>query len=367
MLKRKNLIALFLAALMAVTLISGCSGAANPAASSAAPAAPSAPATQPSAAPSEAPAASGDSLGEIDETTVVVGVHVQIKTLDYAAMEYFCKLLEERSGGKIKTELYGEGTLGDEAGILEQVQVNTVQIATTGFSGLDKYISSVNCWSVPYLFTSVDQVKASFDGKLGDAARALFEENGIYYMGNTYRGNRQLTASRAIATPKDLSGLKLRLPDTSAWIKVWESMGCLASPIASAEVFSALQTGVVDAQENPISSIYAKDLWEVQDYVVMTNHIVDFLAVTMSKKFYDGLSPATQALIDECMADALDYMEKSVAESESKMVEEMKGHGMEFIEVDTSAFAEAAQGGIAEVAKGWEDWVFDAALEIVKA
>ncbi len=347
----KKLTSLILTLVLLLSLASGCSGS-----------------TQDNTG-AETAQATGETASnaseEIEDATIIVAVHTQIKSLDYQALEYFCKIIEERSNGKIKTELYGEGQLGDEASILEQVTVNTVQIATTGFSGLDKYISSVNCWSVPYLFTGVDQVKASFEGKLGDAARKLFEEKDIYYVGNTYRGNRQLTANKAITTPEELKGLKLRLPDTSAWIKVWESMGCLASPISSAEVFSALQTGVVDAQENPISSIYAKNLWEVQDYVIMTNHIVDFLAVTMSKKFYDGLNPATQNLIDECMAEALDHMEKLTADNETTMKQEMIEHGMEFIEVDTSKFAEAAKAGISEVASQWDDWVYDAALEIV--
>lgn len=320
--------------------------------------------TEPSAtAVKEAEVKAGVS-DEIQSLNPTVAVHCQSTTLDYKAIEYFCNLLEERSGGKIKPVLIGDGVLGDEAAILEQVAVNTVQVATTGFSGLDKYIAKVNCWSVPYLFTSVDQVKASFAGRLGDAARALFKEKGIYYVGNTYRGNRQLTANRPIKTPADLKGLKLRLPDTAAWITVWESMGTIPTPIASSEVFSALQTKVVDAQENPISSIYAKALWEVQDYVIMTNHIVDFLAVTMSAQFYDGLNSATQALIDECMAEALEYMEKLTAENEGRMIEEMKAKGMEFIEVDTSLFAEAAQPGVAKVAAQWEDWVYDEAVKV---
>lgn len=308
-------------------------------------------------------AAAGDGIMSLSPT---LAVHCQSTTLDYKAMEYFTKLVEEKSEGKIKFTLIGDGVLGDEASILEQVEVNAVEFATTGFSGLDKYISKVNCWSVPYLFTSVDEVKASFAGKLGDAARAIFAEKGIIYMGNTYRGNRQMTSNRLINTPADLKGLKLRLPDTAAWITVWKSMGTLPTPIASSEVFTALQTRVVDGQENPISSIYAKALWEVQDYVIMTNHIVDFLAVTMSKKYYDGLNPATQNLFNECMAEALVYMEKLTADNEGRMKADMIAKGMEFIEVDTSKFADAAQSGVAQVAAQWEDWVFDEAVKVVK-
>jgi tripartite ATP-independent transporter DctP family solute receptor len=302
----------------------------------------------------------------IQSLSPTVAVHCQSTTLDYEAMEYFCDLLKERSNGKIKPVLIGDGVLGDEASILEQVEVNTVEIATTGFSGLDKYIAKVNCWSVPYLFTSVDQVKASFEGKLGDAARSIFENKGIMYVGNTYRGNRQLTSNRLVRTPSDLRGLKLRLPDTAAWITVWQAMGTIPAPIASSEVFTALQTRVVDAQENPISSNYAKALWEVQDYVIMTNHIVDFLAVTWSKKFYDGLNVATQNLFDECMKDALTYMEKLTEENEELMIADMKARGMEFVEVDTSLFAQAAQPGVARVASQWEDWVLDEALKITR-
>ncbi|MGI6030487.1 MAG: DctP family TRAP transporter solute-binding subunit [Eubacteriales bacterium] len=321
--------------------------------------------------PSQSTAPSGGEDGIIRVTdgeplSLTVAVHSGGEVMEAKSMKYMAEILEERSGGNVTPEVFTDGLLGNESDILEQVELNTVQIATTGFAGLDKYISSVNCWSVPYLFPDVEAVKASLEGPIGDAARAKFEEKGIIYVGNLFRGNRQLTSTKKVETPEDLKGLKLRLPDTAAWVTVWEAMGAITSPIASSEVFSALQTGVVDGQENPISSCYAKALWEVQDYIIMTNHIVDFLVLTASKDFYDSLSDDYKALFDQCMQESMDWNYEQTLATEESLLAEMVDKGMEVVEVDTALFAEVAQPGFEKVAENWEDWVLEAALEYAK-
>ena len=353
---KKRFTAMAMAMVMVATLMAGCAGTA------AAPSAAPAPAAEASAPAAEAPAADK----EYTKTNMVIAVHTTSTSLEYQAMEYLTQIIGERSGGAITTELYGDGVLGGEEDILEQVQTNTVQLATSGFGGTDKYIGDINCWSAPYLFTSAEQVLASHAGKLGDAVREEFNKNDMIFVGILLRGFRKLTSNKLIEKPEDLKGLKLRLPSTQAWITVWDSMGAITTPMPSSEIFQALQTGVIDAQENPISSIYAKGLWEVQKYVINTDHLADYLELVMSKNWYESLNADTQALVDECLADSIAYMDKIVAESEEGMIEDMKAKGMEFIDVDKAAFAEAAQPGLEKLRSTWQDWVYDEAMSYIQ-
>jgi len=192
--------------------------------------------------------------------------------------------------------------------------------------------------------------------------REEFAKNNLLCYGLIFRGNRQLTSNKLIEKPADLVGLKLRLPQTAAWVKVWTQLGAMPTTIATAEVFSALQTGVVDAQENPIISNNQKGLQEVQKYTVMTNHIVDFIGYLVCKPFIDELNAEDRALVETAIKDATAYAQELYKEQEAEARAAMEKAGMKFVDIDVAPFKEKALANIDSLKGNWADWVYDEAL-----
>lgn len=315
-----------------------------------------------SAVSSAADSDSGDII-EGEKVNIVIGSVLNPGSPENIAMQWILDTLEEKTGGNITGSLYEGGSIGSETEMLEQCINGDCHITMTSLVGIDKYASAYNSISVPYLYSSKEQIQKSWDGKIGEAIREKFEEAGMYYDGIIFRGNRHLTANEKIDSPDKLKGLKLRLPDTTQWVTVWSGMGALPTPTSAAETFSALQTGVVDAQENNITSNYNKGMWEVQKYTMLTSHVVDTYIFCWSKDWFDGLSEDYQNLIRETILEAADYASDITAENEESLRSEMEANGMEFVDVDTAAFKEAALPYIQQVAEGWDSWVYDQAME----
>ena len=295
----------------------------------------------------------------------VATFHPRGGAADVESLFHFKELIEDRSGGAIKANVFFGGTLGGERELVEQLKLGTVDFCLGGWATIGAYVEDLVPWGVPYLFSQQDQITELMNGKVGDMIRARFEEAGIVTPGLYYRGNRQLTANRRVEKPADLEGMNLRLPETPSWILVWEKFGAVPVPIPSPEIFSSLQTGVVDGQENPISSNYNRKLWEVQDYMVMTNHIVDIQFFLLRKSFLDGLDDSQREMVMTAAKDLLDWATKFAADAEAGMVE--KGHGMTILEPDLKPFQEVALSTLPEFEAQWADGVADEVRRVVGA
>jgi TRAP-type transport system periplasmic protein len=295
----------------------------------------------------------------------VATFHPRGGAADVESLFHFKELVEERSGGDIAVNVFYGGTLGGERELVEQLKLGTVDFCLGGWATIGAYVEDLVPWGVPYLFSQQEQITELMNGKVGDMIRAAFEKEGIVTPGLYYRGNRQLTTNRKIEQPTDLEGMNIRLPETPSWITVWEKFGTVPVPIPSPEIFSALQTGVVDAQENPISSNYNRKLWEVQDYMVMTNHIVDIQFFLLSKDFLDGLDDAQRDLVMTAAKDSLAWATKFAADAEAGMVEEMKRHGMTILEPDLKPFQEVALSTLPQFEAEWADGVADEVRRVV--
>ena len=140
---------------------------------------------------------------------------------------------------------------------------------------------------------------------------------------------------------------------------VWKAFGCLPTPIPSPEIFNSLQTGVVEAQENPVSSNYNRRLWEVQKYTVMTHHIVDIQSYLLSKKFLSGLDKKHQDILVKASIDTMAWCTDFSFNEEKKLIADMKKHGMEFLTPNLKPFQEIALGTMDFFKKKWEPWVLD--------
>lgn len=289
--------------------------------------------------------------------------HPRTGTADVEALFHFKGLVESRSNGAIKVNVFYGGTLGGERELVEQLKLGTVHLCYEGWGTRGAYVRKIIPWSVPYLFSDKEQILRTVNGRIGQEIKAAYLKQGIVWTGLYFRGNRQLTTNRLIRVPADLKGMKLRLPETPDWMVVWKAFGTLPTPIPSPEIFGALQTGVVEAQENPVSSNYNAKLWEVQKYMVMTNHIVDMHAILLSRKYLDALGDTDRQLILKAVEDTLEWATRFSFEAEGKLVKDMEAKGMAILRPDLKPFQEVALGTLDHFKKAWEPWVHEEALK----
>ncbi len=313
----------------------------------------SSPATQaaeepvPGATSAEEPMAQEDVV-EVEELTFRFAIPFADTDPAGMMLKKFKTLVEEASQGKITVEAYPGGTLGDERAGLESLRTNSIQMAMSSLlADATFFAPEYNIFSTPYLVKDCAHARRIMDSEIGAEINTYIEENfGIHTLGIMDRGARQLTCNKKVEKPEDLAGLKLRLPENEVYIKVWSALGATPVAIALTEVYTSLQTGVVAGQENPLATIVANKFYEVQDYCMITNHIVDMYKIQCSAEWWNGLSDAQKQIISDCLAEAIEYGNALVATMESDYQAEMEAAGVQFVELETSLFKDKAMDTI---------------------
>ncbi len=281
-------------------------------------------------------------------------------TGDVAGLKYFKEILEDRSEGRVQVNVTFGETLGGEQDTIDQARLGTLHMVTDGMATMGRYAKKWGVWSLPYAYPDKETLLKSMDGPIGDAIKAEFERNGLIFVGLIPLGFRNMTTNRRVVEPEDLKGMKLRLPKNQDWITVWQEFGVKPVPIPAPEMFLALQTGTVDGQENPYTTIHVRKLWEVQDYVILTQHVVDFHITVLSKDFMDNVSDEFRDMILKAAKDMVDWQKDYVAnELMAKYRAEAEENGMEFITPNREAFQRVAKRGWEKLKGQWEPWVYD--------
>ncbi len=212
---------------------------------------------------------------------------------------FFKPELESRSGGRLTVDLYPNSTLATEEQIYEGLRNNTYEMGVVGTIFQDR-IPSVATFQLPFLFSDFDQAREALYEQdygqqlIGDVASLGFTVNGI-----VPDGFRVMTLNRKAESLADLKGLKLRMPNLEVMVKIGECLGCAVTPMAMTEVFSALEQNVIDGQENPPSTIRTQGWYEIQDYLLVSNHVFTSLFLCVNSAFYDSLDPELQGILDE--------------------------------------------------------------------
>lgn len=265
------------------------------------------------------------------------------------AMRKFEELVEANSNGAIAVNIFTDGALGNERDVLESLVVGSTDMSLAGVSDVVYWLPEYFL-SVPYLFTSVAHVRAVYDGEIGHEIDALvLQEKNIRTLAIMDRGARQVTSNRAINGPEDMKGLRLRLPENPLWIQVWSQLEPVATTVSLSELYTALQTGVVEAQENPLETIVQNRMYEVQENLILTNHVRDVYKIQISENTWQKLTPEQQAIVGDAAKQAALLGDAMLAESEARYIEEIRAAGTNIIEPDLSQF-QAALSGSREIA-----------------
>jgi TRAP-type transport system periplasmic protein len=275
--------------------------------------------------------------------------------------------VEKNSNGEMAVRLLGP-EVGGERDLMEGTSRNEFQIMQSGDMGVSTYGAKYAVTTVPFVFPGYEGVDKFYQGKLGAKLNEEMVKNGnLRIVGLSRRGARLLTANKAIPTPAELKGLKLRVPEIKTWVEVWKEIGALPTPVAWPEVFTALQTGVVNGQENPVLQIFEAKLYEVQKFVMMTEHISSYFHWVVNEKFYQGLTPANRKMVEEAIKSATAWGSAQQVQKANELRSTMeKNHGVKFVDVDKPKFIAAARPAIDRIAdQQWAPEVKGMLREIV--
>ncbi|APX93414.1 C4-dicarboxylate ABC transporter substrate-binding protein [Halomonas sp. 1513] len=279
------------------------------------------------------------------------------------AVERFAEYLEEHAPGRFDVRPFLAGSLGGENSVLELLNLGQTQISITGGNWRQQYAEEYDAITVPFVFATWEEVDAFMESPSGQRLIEQAEERGgLKYFGTQHRGPRHMTANQAIHSPEDLEGFRLRLPSLPVWLEVWEEIGAQVVNVPAPEIYLSMQTGQVDGHENSLSSPYTRQLWEVQDYIILTSHVQFPWNWVASSQWWDGLEADDQELITEAIHVAREYGTERERELDEYYLEQLEERGMTIIEPDIDAFRDAAMPAIERLLDEMADGVMDDAL-----
>lgn len=225
----------------------------------------------------------------------------------------------------------------------------------------------IPAWSIVtagYLFRDAAHVKAFFASDAGAELKRMAEDQlGVRVLGPTYFGLRQvgLKPDKEIKTPADMAGIKLRMPGGDAWQFLGQALGANPTPMAYAEVYTGLQTGAIDGQDNPLPNVENMKFYEVMSQIVLTSHLVGFDLLSISKKVWDEMGAEKQAKVQAAADKAIDFSTEKHLTREKELVETFKGKGLKIYEPDVAAFRKHVQEQYlaSDLAKEWPAGMVD--------
>jgi tripartite ATP-independent transporter DctP family solute receptor len=270
--------------------------------------------------------------------------------------------IAERTEGRHTVEVFPAGSLGNENDIFQGLSLGTVDMTLSGSFYASGIHGPMALASAPFLYADLDHWRRFRDSDLYAGIADEYETlSGNHVLGLMYYGARHLTANREISSPEDMDGLKLRVPNAPMYLLFPRSVNANATPIDFAEVYLALQQGVVDAQENPLPTILARRFYEVQSHIMLTGHLMDSLIVQISDTAWQKLSPEDQEIFAAVFSEMAEGVTQAVADSEAELATRMAGEfGATVVQVDREPFRRAMLPILQEEGLPWTAEQIDA-------
>lgn len=259
------------------------------------------------------------------------------------ALMKFKEDLESKSNGAFEVDVYPNGQLGTETDVISQMQAGTVQVGYCSPTAATMN-PNLNVFDLPFLFEDYDHVERVVTSEIFDEIVAPFYDYGLRPICAYENGLRVIsTTNKKIESLSDLQGLKMRTPEAPISIAIFNALGCNATPISFNELYSALQQGVVDGQENGYPTIDSNKYYEVQKYIAETYHMWGSMVLFVSDKFYQTLTPEQQTLVDECLLDSGAYQRSLYREMQDSNKQHLIDNGVEITYPDMEEWREATE------------------------
>ena len=267
-----------------------------------------------------------------------------------SANEY-ARLANERLGTKGKVVVFGSSQLGSDAEMMQKLRLGTLEMALPS-SVMSSTVPAFGMFEMPYLVKNRDHMKKIEAEVLRPGMLAMAEEKGYKILGVWENGFRHVTNNvKPVVKPEDLAGMKLRVPQGVWRVKMFQAYGANPSPMAFSEVFVALQTGVMDGQENPLTQIYSAKFQEVQKFMSMTGHVYTRAYLTAGARKFGSLAADVREILEKTARDVQPFVYKTAAELDNELVDKIKAAGTKVNEADKNAFIAASKAVYAEFDK----------------
>lgn len=277
---------------------------------------------------------------QIQERTIRFGHVVQPGHPISLGIQKFAEIVAAKSGGKIKVQELGGGTVGGEAQQLSAVQGGVQDITMPSATVMGAVIKEFTLLDIPFSFTKAEQVDALVTGPFGQTLMSKLGDKGMVGLGFWETGFRNFTNNRKpIVNVEDLKGLKLRVIPNPLFLESFTALGANPVPMAFPELYGALESKAMDAQENPFSVVLTSKFNEVQKYLSVTNHVYTANPVVISKKTWDKLSPTEQKIIEEAAVEAGAYQRKLSRAASTTARKELESKGMQINDVPPATLA----------------------------
>ncbi|HDR1185926.1 TRAP transporter substrate-binding protein [Pasteurella multocida] len=294
-------------------------------------------------------------------TTLRFGYEAPRSDTQHEAAKKFNELLKEKTKGEIKLSLFPDSTLGNAQTMISAVRGGTIDLEMSGSPNFSGLVPKLNVIDIPFIFQNREHAYAVLDGEIGQGLLKELEAQGLKGLAFWEVGFRSFTNSKhPVKTPDDIKGLKVRTNQNPMYIQAFSILGANPVPMPLSELYTALETRAVDAQEHPVGIVWSAKLYEVQKHLSLTNHGYTPLIVVMNKAKFDGLSPALQSAILEAAKEAGAYQRKLNLDNEKGIIEKMQKAGIQVIEtVDTKPFKAAIESEVrkAFIEKNGDDLV----------
>lgn len=287
------------------------------------------------------------------QTVLKIG-HVLAKGSHYdVGANVFCDEIEKGTGGRYKCQQFPAGALGGEREQIEAVQLGTQDLVVTSTGPVGNFVSDIKIMDIPFLFRDYDHARKVLDGKIGQDMLAKFPAKGLVALAWSENGFRHMTNSkRPINTAADASGLKMRTMENKVHMAGYKTFGILPTPMAFTELFTALQQGTVDGQENPVGVILASKFSQVQKHMSLTGHVYSPAMTLISPTVWGKLNDADKKVFLAAGVKSAAATRKKVNEDEANGIAILKKDGMQIVEkVDGESFRKAVAPAYAEFAK----------------
>ncbi|SMF91045.1 tripartite ATP-independent transporter solute receptor, DctP family [Azospirillum oryzae] len=279
------------------------------------------------------------------------------------AVKYFAEELSKRSGGKFKMKGFGDASLGSDIQMQNALIGGAQEMMVGSTATLVGIVKDFGVYDLPFLFNNEKEADAVLDGPFGEKLLKALNDKGLVGLVYWENGFRNLTNSkRPITKVEDMGGIKLRVMQNPVYIDMFNRFGANAVPLAFSELFTALETGTVDGQENPVTTIQSSKFYEVQKYLTISRHVYSPWIVLASKRWYDALSADEKKILNEAAVASRDFERKDSREASAQSVAYLKEKGMQINELSPAeldrmremvkpAFDKYAADGGAEVLK----------------
>jgi len=263
----------------------------------------------------------------------------------------FAEIVKTKTSGRIEVQVAHSAQLGDDAAMVTALRTGALDMSANSQGAVANAVPEYGAFGMPFLFATPAQAFKVLDGPIGKELADKSGDKGMVVLGYWDNGIRHMTNSKhPIAKVEDMKGLKMRTPPDAVLVDIMQSLGAEAQQIKFAELYVALQQGVVDGQENPLANFHASKLYEVQKHLALTSHQFQMTPFLISKRTWDRLSTADRKIVTEAAAEATVLQRRLSQEADDKLLADLKSKGVQVTSVDKAAFQRAT----AKVVEKWE-------------